>query len=262
MAIITLTTDMGLSDYYVAAVKGALMRELPGVAIVDVCHDIPKFDLLKAAYNLKNAFRHFPEGTIHIVGVNALEDADSRYVALEVEGHWFVGTDNGIFSLLFDRPVKEIVQLNPGKNKKGLTFPVLELFVKAAVHLAKKGSLKEIGRPVQDIRKMLMPAASIGERLLRGSIIYVDSYGNLVTNITRELFDEVGNGHRFSIGLLSSKYSITEISHTYNYKVGEGDLLALFNYSGHLEIAMNKGSAGKLLGLKVNDQVRIEFNAD
>lgn len=250
---------MGLSDYYVAAVKGAILSELPGATVVDVSHDIPQYDLLKAAYIVKNAFPNFPKGSIHIVAVNSLEDSETSHVALSHSGHYFIGADSGIFSLIFDEPADEIVQLNFGGARYVKTFPARELFASVACELAKKKSLADIGRKIDSFRKMLLPAASIGSNLIRGSVIYVDSYGNLVTNINRQMFDEIGNGHRFEISLRSTKYGITRISKNYN-EVAPGEPVALFNYAGLLEIALNRGPAGKLLGFKVNDAIRIEFD--
>ena len=106
-----------------------------------------------------------------------------------------------------------------------------------------------------------MHAAPIGTDHIRASIIYIDSYGNLITNVTRKLFDEVGKGFPFEILMRSSKHSINKLNRNYN-EVGESDLLAIFGHSGYMEIALNRGSAAKLLGLKVNESIRIEFYAD
>lgn len=260
MAIITLTTDMGTADYYVAAVKGAVLRELPDATLVDISHEIPKFDRMKAAFVLKNAFRHFPAGTIHILGVETLEDEETLHVAIKAAGHYFVGADTGVFALILDEYADEIVQLNLHKGENVHTFPTLQLFVPAACHIARGGTLEVIGRKRPGYKPMLMHSAPIGTDHIRASVIYIDSYGNLITNVTRKLFDEVGKGYPFEIHMRRSKHSINKLNRSYN-EVGESDLLALFSHSGYLEIAMNRGSAAKLLGLKVNESIRIEFYA-
>jgi S-adenosylmethionine hydrolase len=259
MAIITLTTDMGNSDYYVAAVKGAIFSELPDVNLVDISHDIPKFDRMKTGFILRNCFRYFPAGTVHLVGVETLEDDETMHVALKAGGHYFVGADTGVFSLILDEPAEEIVQLRKAKGASSETFPTLNLFATAACHLARGEPLQALGKKHQNYRQMLMHAPPIGSDHLRANIIYIDSYGNLITNVKRSLFDEVGKGLQVEIVLRNNKHSIKRINTNYN-EVGENDLVALFNSGGYLEIALNRGAANKLLGLKVNDSVRIEFH--
>jgi hypothetical protein len=261
MAIITLTTDMGNADYYVAAVKGAILTELPETVIVDITHDVPKFDRMKAAFVIKNAFRHFPPGTVHIIGVETLEDEETLHVALKAAGHYFVGADTGVFSLILDEYPDEIVQLNLRREQHVTTFPTLDVFVPAACHISRGGTLEVIGKKRSGYRQMHMHAAPIGTDHIRASIIYIDSYGNLITNVTRKLFDDVGKGVRFEILMRSNKHSIDKLHRNYN-EVAESDLVALFGHSGFLEIALNRGSASKLLGLKVNESIRIEFYAD
>jgi len=261
MAIITLTTDLGLSDYYVSAVKGSILRELPDTNIVDITHDIPKFDRMKAGYMLRNAFRYFPKGSIHIIGVESLEDENTPHIAIKAEDHYFIGADTGVFSLVIKEEAQEIVQLNFSKKFEGSSFPLEQIFVPAACHIARGGTLQVIGRLIGGFKRMLMPAPTRGESHLGASIQFIDSYGNIITNITRDIFDSAGNGSAFEIVLRSRIHSINRISKNYN-DAPEGELLALFNAEGHLEISLNKGSAAKLLGLKVNDSLRVEFYAN
>lgn len=260
MAIITLTTDLGLSDYYVAAVKGRILSELPDCSIIDITHDIPKWDRMKAGYLLRNAFKYFPKGTIHILGVESLEDENSPHIALFAEGHYFVGSDTGVFSLILKEEADEIVQLNFKKKNFGRSFPLEQVFAPAACHIARGGTLQVIGRVISGYKKMLMPAPTRGESHLGASIQFIDSYGNLITNITREIFEPLGKGSSFEIFLRSNNQNINRVSANYN-EVAEGEFLAHFNAEDHLEISINKGSAAKLLGLKVNDNIRVEFYA-
>jgi S-adenosylmethionine hydrolase len=254
--IITLTTDLGLTDYYVAAAKGAILKMLPDVNIVDISHEIPKYDIMKAAFNLRNVYSHFPDGTVHVVSVSAIEDEQTRHVAIRMHNQYFIGADTGMFSLVFDDPAEEIVQLQ-GSSKAAI-FPLLQSFAAPACELASGKKLSAVGGKTEGFRKLLMPSATISDKLLRGSIIYQDSYGNLMTNIRKRHFDDIGKGLPFIIELRNSKYNLNKIHQSYN-EVGEGDPVAIFNYSGHLEIALNRASAAKLLGLKVNDSIRIEF---
>jgi len=264
MAIITLTTDMGLSDYYVAAVKGAILRELPQTTIVDITHDVPKYDTLSGAYNLKNAYKSFPEGSIHIVGINSLEEymLDRKtiiHVALKAAGHYFVGADTGIFSLVLDVVPDEIVELNILKEPVTPTFPTQDVFAKAACHIARGGTLEVIGKKIPEIKRMVMHSAIGQADSITGHVIYIDSYGNVITNISRKLFEEIGQKRPFGIGLRSRKVEINSISKRYN-QVAEGEAIAIFNHADYLEIAINKGYANKLFGFRERENIRIEFH--
>lgn len=256
--VITLTSDLGLTDFYLAAAKGAIMTAIPDSIIVDVSHENPKFDIMSAAFNLRNAYQYFPEGTIHIISVNAIEDEDTPHIVFEHKGHFFIGADNGIFSLIFDDTPEQTFQIGSVNKIQIPTFPLMNAFVYAAALLAKGNKPESMGRPNGGFRKMLMPSASIGENLLRGSVIYVDSYGNLITNISRKLFEEVGKGRSFQIDLRMNKHNVKKIKNTYN-ESSDGEPMALFNHLELLEISIAKGSATKLLGLKVTDSLRIEF---
>jgi S-adenosylmethionine hydrolase len=256
MAIITLTTDLGLKDYYVSAVKGAILRQLPEVTIIDISHLIPSFNIQEAAYVLRNSYPGFPDGTVHIVGVNAEATDQTPHIGLAVSGQYFIGADNGIFSLLFDKVPDKVVELNLKHDSNSPVFPTRDIFAKAACHLARGGSLDLIGAVRNGVKERIMfRPVSMGDNL-RGSIIYIDSYSNVVTNITQELLKETGKGRLFSIHFGS--HEIDRLSRTYQ-DVVEGEILAMFNAAGHLEIAMNHGKASQLLNLHLGDTVTILF---
>src|SRR5690606_26800813 len=147
MAIITLTTDLGCKDCYQAALKGSLLSLLPEVNIVDLTQNIAAFNIPQAAFVLKKAFPYFPKGTFHLTGLESVYNENTRYLALSYQGHYFVGSDNGIFSLLFENEPEEIVELNIMQDLKFLHFPLTDIFAKASCHLASGGSLSEIGIP-------------------------------------------------------------------------------------------------------------------
>lgn len=256
MAIITLTTDLGLKDYYVSAVKGSILSQLPDVSIVDITHLIPSFNIQEAAYVLKNSYQNFPEGTVHIIGVDAEATVQTPHIGLLVSGHYFIGADNGMFSLMFDKVPDKIVELNIVSENSNPTFPTRDIFVKAACHLARGGKLDLIGTAKQGVNERIMfRPVTVGDSI-KGSIIYIDWYSNVVTNITRNLVKEVGKGKQFTIRFGS--HEITQISKTYN-DVVEGEILAMFNAAGHLEIAMNRGKASQLLNLHMGDTITLLF---
>ena len=252
MPIITLTTDFGLKDHYVSSVKGSILNQLPGAAIVDISHQIEKYNIPETAFVLKNAYPNFPKGTIHIIGVKTEQSKLSSHVVVFSDGHYFIGADNGIFYLLLDNHIDKIISLPENSS----IFPTLDIFVNAACHIAKENPVEELGAVKTELYQSLpFRAASIGD-MIRGTVIYVDTYENVVTNINQALFNQVGKGRSFIIELKNNE--IDRISKSYN-DVPEGEILALFNSSGYLELAMNTAKASSLLYLKINDQITIHF---
>lgn len=258
MPIITLTTDLGLKDYYVSSIKGAIYSQCPEATIVDISHQIPKYDIAQAAFTLKNAIGDFPPGTIHIIGVRPESSASSPHVALKMNEQYFIGADNGIFSLIFDQNPDKLVEITLTQDTDFLTFPTKDIFVKAACHLARGGTLEVIGGVKDAVIQKSIFQPVIDGNVIRGTIIYIDSYGNVITNISKQLFKEVGKSRDFTIFFRQSTYNLSEISLNYNH-VDEGDALALFGATGYLELAINLGNASQLLGLKLNETIRIEF---
>lgn len=264
MAIITLTSDMGLKNYYVGAVKGAILREIPDVQIIDITHEIPPFDINEAAFVIKRIAQEFPPNTVHLIAVDTEYYSGRSLVIVEVYGQYFVGPDNGIFSLFLDRRPDLIVEIDVSLFRCETTFTTKSILVPAACHLARGGKPSIIGTPLTDFKQKAMRLNPI---LQNGSIIgqveHVDAYGNVFTNIDKENFDRIGAGKKFRMHLSSSMY-ITELSAHYA-DVPPGEKLALFGSTGMLEIAINKGVEGsgggaqRLLGIDINDKIRIEF---
>lgn len=255
MPVITLTTDLGLKDHYVAAIKGAVYSQIPDAVIVDISHQVVKFDTGSAAFLIKNAFRAFPVGSVHIIGVNDEPCMEKPFLAVQAENHFFIGKDNGVFSLILeDIPARIAVIETENKFPK---FPVKEVFVNAACHLAKGGKIEDLGREIDQFEQKMELVAFVEKDTIRGAIIYIDSYGNAITNIKREHFTKMGENRPFLIDF-GINHTINAISRSYN-EIPEGDIVAVFNSSGNLEIAINKGPADTLLGLKQRSTIRIEF---
>ena len=258
MAIITLTTDLGLKDYYVASVKGAILTELPDTIIVDITHEIPSFDLLKTAFVIRNCYTDFPKGSIHIIGVNSETDINTPHLVIYNNGHYFIGADNGMFSLIFDANPEKTIELNISQDTDRITFPTKDIFVKAACHIARGGTMEVIGSLQDKIVERTLFRAVCENNIIKGMSIYIDHYGNIITNITETIFKEYGKGRRFSIWFRRAEYEITQLSHSY-CSVPDGERLALLSSTGFIEIAMNKGNASKLFGIDQGDTIRIEF---
>ena len=255
MSLITLTTDWSSDDFYVSAVKGKILSKLPDVSIVDINHHIQRFNIAQAAFVLRHSYLNFPKATVHLIGVNSESTEKNPHIVILYNGHYFIGADNGIFGLLIDSKPDEIVKLVSNDN---CTFPELSVFTDAAVHLIKGGKMSELGINTDYFYKKTSMLATIDSNAITGSIIYIDSYMNAITNISRELFERVGNGRSFEILVQTNHYKINKINKMY-YESSVGELLAIFNSLDLIEIAMNKGNVAELLGLNLNSVVRIKF---
>jgi len=257
MGIITLTTDLGHKDFYQAALKGSILSLHPTVRIIDISHDIAPFDLQQAAFILKNSYPYFPKKTVHLIGIDSVYNENTKYLALKYNGYYFIGADNGIFSLIFENQPEEIVELSIIQDLKFLHFPLTDIFAKAACHLAKGGKLLEIGEPVAELVQRRVFEPIVESDAIQGSVIYIDSFQNVITNIHKELFTRVQRERPFTLYFKRNE-TINQLSWHYN-EVPEGEKLCLFGISNYLEIAINKGNASGLLGLQTDNIVRIEF---
>jgi hypothetical protein len=256
MPIITLTSDWGLKDHYMGAVKGAILSRLPEALIIDITHSIPSFNSEQAAFVLRNAYPHYPKGTVHIIAVNTEESEKFPHTAIEYNGHFFVGTDNGIFSLICEKLPDKIVELQVPQDSDYFTFSTRDRFVKVAVHLAKGGKIEELGKVKNKLLEKMLLKPVIDPAVIKGHVMYIDSYENVITNITEPVFNENRKGRKFAIQFRS--YEIKKISRSYQ-DVPPGEILALFDSNRYLEIAINQGNAAGLLGLDYKEMVRVEF---
>jgi len=256
MRIITLTSDWGLNDHYLASVKGAIITQIPEAFIIDVSHSIQAFDVASAAFILKNSFKNFPDGTIHIIGLNTEATLKNAHIVALYKNHYFIGTDNGVFSLIFDEPADKIIELDIIQDSDYFTFPTRDVFVKVAAHIIKHGELDSLGVEKKKLNEMFFIVPVIINNIIKGHVLYIDHYENVITNITEPLFREATKGKSFSVNLRGTDYEITKISKSYS-DVEQGEKLALFNTTGFLEIAINQGKAKSLLGVYLNDTVNV-----
>ena len=260
MAIITLTTDLGTKDSYLASVKGAIYSEIEKIKIVDISNHIDPFNIQQAAYILRTCFKDFPVGTVHIVSIDDELSITNEHLAVKVNGHYFIGADNGFFSLIFnDLKPEKIVKLNISLTSNCMTFAAKNIFVPAACHLCRGGTMEIIGTTINDFEvKKIGLKAVLQKNIIRGSVIYVDSYGNAITNISKKEFEQVQKGRSFAILFSREDEKITELSKKYK-DVDTAEKLALFGENNQLQIAIHKGNASKLFGLKLHEIIRIEF---
>lgn len=275
MPIITLTTDFGIKDHFIANIKGAILTELPQVNIVDISHQISPFNILEAAYIIQNSYKSFPVGTIHIIGVDSELNPENKHLVVKFEGQYFICADNGIMSMAcLNIEPEKIVEINI-HDKLISNFSVLDVFVKVACHISRGGKLEVIGKSIDKIKsvKNLTPFINESKNQIIGNVIYIDNYGNVITNITRSFFREISKSREFEISVRSykfkkihSKYSdIVNFSIHESKRNNDGQALAIFNSSLNLEIAIYKsnpvnfGTAASLMGLNVLDTVTVNF---
>ena len=276
MPIITLTTDFGLKDHFVGVVKGTIYKELKEATIVDISHQVSPFHIQECAYILKNAYKSFPDGSIHIVGVDSERTPEKTHLAILVDGHYFITADNGVISLITEEVKPERVVEIQLPNTPATSFPVLDVFTRVACHLARGGTLEVVGKPITNWLsiKEFMPRVIQDGNSIAGCVIYIDNYGNVVTNIHRSLIEAYRKGRKLTLEARNKK--LTEIYEQYSGLInfdlpasqrrGAGDLLALFNAAGYLELAIYKsnlksvGGASTLLGLDYRDTILINFS--
>ncbi|MBE9519463.1 MAG: SAM-dependent chlorinase/fluorinase [Bacteroidetes bacterium] len=258
MHIITLTSDWKENDFYVASLKGKLLSACPEAQIIDINHRIKSFNSSHAAYIVRNAYPHFPENTIHIIAVNTEPENGVELLAARKDKHYFLCADNGILGLLGGTEPDEVITLTEHCKEEPDTFIALSVFARIACELSKGTALRKLGSPAKDYNRQIPLRATIEDLSITGSVIHIDSYQNAITNISQELFKRVGNGNAFEIYVQSKYNMINRINKQYN-ETDPGDLLAIFNSSGLMEIAIRNGNAAGLLNLDTNSTIRVEF---
>jgi S-adenosylmethionine hydrolase len=259
MAIITFLSDFGMSDHYVAGVKARILGVNPGLRIVDISHEIEPCNLAHGAYVLKSVFREFPEGTVHLAAVDSAGSWDGRYIAVQLEGHIFVGPDNGLFSLISDKDPVLSVSLQRSATHGPASFPELAVLGRAAAMLASGSALNDVGTRTTDIIQLIDRKSRATKSMISGHVVRVDHFGNLITNIEKEVFDILHKNRDYVVSIGREK--IGKIHSSYG-EVESGDCFVLFNYAGLLEVGINKGNASQLLGMRYDSQVNIIFDPD
>jgi S-adenosylmethionine hydrolase len=274
MSIITLTTDYGLKDHFVGALKGKILSEFADAKIVDISHDIDPFNTVEASYIIGVAYNSFPKGTVHIIGVDMEMNKENLHIVMQWNDHYFIAADNGILSMLSQKIVpQKIVAINI-HDRLHDSASDLDVFVKVACHIAKGGLLNIIGKEITAIKQVtnLQTAVASDTNSIKGHVIYIDHFGNVVTNISKKQFLDVAKGRPYEIVMktrniktILPNYSAIASSDKYAIKNYEGEKLAIFNEAGFLEIAVFRsnpatvGSASSLLGLNYRDVIVIKF---
>lgn len=274
MSIITLTSDFGNLDYRVAAVKGKILSLNPEIDIVDITHDIQAFNLIQTSYIVRNAYKYFPKGAIHILSVDSFFHKSRKNILYKSDGSYFLAADNGLLSLIFfDIKPEAIYEITLNSRFDDVVnFTSTDVFVPAAVHLANGGLPEVIGRKIDSVKQLLFPKPvyNENERMIIGEVTYIDNFGNIISNINKEFFESAGKGYEnFTIKFRNLSLSRIFSSHTEVVSDWEreteyhGQSAAIFNDSQLLELTIYKGSkkngAKSLFGLNVGENIYIEF---
>ena len=253
MGLITLLTDFGYRDHYVAALRARLLQLAPAVAVVDISHGVEPFNIAHAVHVLQSVFRDFPAGTVHVVGV---EDhgagPEPGWLAARFAGHYFVAADNGLLALLCDGPPEELVALPAAVTAS----PTRDVLLPAAVALAQGERLDSLGPVVTAFHQLNNRQLRLQDHRITGHVAHVDHYGNLITNISRTAVDAVGHGRGFAVHF--GREVIREV-HPHFSAAPPGDAVAVFNSQNCLCLGICQGNASELLGLHFDSQVDVRF---
>jgi S-adenosyl-L-methionine hydrolase (adenosine-forming) len=252
MPVITLTTEWRPDDIYNGIIRGKLSSLCPGLMIIDNAGNISPFNISQASFIVRNTFANYPEGSVHIICVHSEAGPDQEHLIVSAKGHHFIGTDNGIFNLILNSEPDEMVKI----KSEGSTDE-LDVFAHAAAALISGKKASELGTPITSIKEKMPLRATIDKDVIIGSIIFIDSYGNAISNITREVFDRVFENRKFRIQIQSNKNYTEYISGRYS-DVPVGDMLAKFNQLELLEIAINGADVSELLSLGIGSVIRID----
>jgi len=257
--VIALLTDFGSRDHYAGVIKGVILGICPDVTLVDISHDLPPHDIAFAAHELAATYKYFPAGTIFLAVVDPGVGTARRGLAAEVGDRRFVAPDNGVLTAVFqDAPPKRVVELTERRFARptvSRTFEGRDRFAPAAAWIAKGTDLNAFGRPVSDYRLLDLPQPCLDDGVLRGLVIRVDRFGNVVTNIDRRSYEKLGGGQA-PVQLTVRGQAIPRIVSTYA-DIAPGEVGALFGSTDRLECSAQAASAAEQLGVHVGDPVEL-----
>jgi S-adenosyl-L-methionine hydrolase (adenosine-forming) len=253
MPVVTLTTEWKPYDIYYGIIKGKLSTICPGAIIIDNAGSIPPLNIALASFVIRNTYNNYPPGSIHIICVHSEAHTKQDHLIVKAKDHFFIGTDNGIFNLILNADPDEVIKIDPQGSSDEL-----EIFAKAAADLLSGKMPSDLGDSVNTLSERLPLRATIDKDAIIGSIIFIDSYGNAISNVTREVFDRVFENKEYRILIQSNEDYTDKISKKYS-DVPVGDMLARFNQLELLEISINGEDVSELLSLEVGSVVRIEM---
>jgi S-adenosyl-L-methionine hydrolase (adenosine-forming) len=259
--IITLTTDFGLNDHFVGAMKGVILDIVPEAEIVDISHAVQAFDVLDGALAISQAYSYFPNGTIHVVVVDPGVGTERRPILATSDGYFFVAPDNGVLSMVYAREerihVRHITSEHYFRQPVSSTFHARDVFAPVAAYLAKQVDSHKFGDEVEDYVRFAAPRPKpVAENRLRAVVLKVDRFGNLITNVTPQdvpaLFAETPAAFKIVVG----SREITTIRSAYA-EGAPGEVFGILGSMGYLEIAANRAAAAQITGAAKGSEVSI-----
>ncbi|HEX7486931.1 MAG TPA: SAM-dependent chlorinase/fluorinase [Vicinamibacterales bacterium] len=250
--LIALLTDFGVRDHYAGTMKGVILGICPEATLVDISHDVPPHDVLTASLELAACYKYFPAGTVFLVVVDPGVGSSRRPLAAEAGDYRFVAPDNGVLSAVFkETPPKRVVELTERRFARptvSRTFEGRDRFAPAAAWLAKGTELRALGRTFTDYLRLAIPDPVVTEDEIRGEVLRVDRFGNLITNIDRRSFDRLGRPGEVTLEIRAGDHRVGRLVTTYA-EITPGEVCSLFGSTDHLEVAANSASAADTLGL-------------
>ena len=250
MPLITFTSDYGLSDHYVAKVKAHILSRVPELSILDISHTVKPFDIGHMAQVIRSVYANFPEGTVHLIGGEA-KTSNKGILICFIEGHWFVLPDNGLISLISDRPLHAVFEVIPEDGK------MMRALGETAAQLAFGEPAEGLGKPITDYVQYTGRKARATKKEIAGQVIHIDHYGNLITNIHKTDFDILSKNRNYTIQF--GRESVQQV-HTHISKVEAGDVFFIFNSENQLMLGINQGNGKALLGMEFDSPVVIKFD--
>jgi S-adenosylmethionine hydrolase len=258
--IVTLTTDFGESDYFVGAMKGVIYTINPAARIVDITHQIPPHDVYSAAFTLMCCSKEFPRNTIHLVVVDPGVGSSRRPIMVMADEHYFVGPDNGVFSYIYQHlEVHRIVHLTTEhyfRSPVSSTFHGRDIFAPCAAYLSKMLEWRMLGEEIADPVRFNVPLPTVLGKQIRGSVIHIDRFGNIITNLTSDELteDRIQNGVKVRVGKQEARRLLTHFG-----EAERDELFAYFGSSGFLELAMNKQPAARVVEARRGMEVEVSI---
>ncbi len=257
MRVITLLTDFGNGDYFVASMKGVILSINPNAVVVDVTHDVPSFNIRRAAFILWAMYRYFPRGSVHVAVVDPGVGTSRRAIAIMSRNYYFIGPDNGVLTMAAEDDgiveVREISNRRVMLSDVSSTFHGRDIFAPAAANIGLV-DFRDYGPLVNDYVKLTMPKPIEKKGVIEAQVIYVDKFGNVYTSIRRGMFN-ISYGDYITVNIRGMGIRL-RVDKSYGY-VNRGEALALFNSMGFLELAVNGGSFSSKYGLSEGDVIQI-----
>jgi len=258
LPVITLISDRKGDDFFLGRLKGQLLSRCGHLNIIDLAHNIARHSVSKAAFILKHSYKNFPDNTVHLIGVDSECSEKKKHLIAKVHNQYFITADNGLFSLVFElNEIEEIIKIETCKHEIP-KIPALFSFAKIACEIIKGKKITEFGKRATGVKRLMAFNPTYGHDYILGHLVYIDSYKNAVTDISYDLYNEVSHGREVEIFAGSNSYKINKIHNSY-HDVKTGELVAIFNSLGLLEIAMNKGNISELLSYNYETKIRINF---